>query len=67
VENAVCIECLRCHHRGIIEAEALAHHGLPPDASVAELSRRLVCSACGSHAMRAFRTSLEDAARFLEV
>ena len=62
---AICVECLRCRHRGVLDATVLQHHGLAADVSIAELSRRLVCEACGSKALKAFRAPVNDAKLFL--
>lgn len=64
-ETAICIECLRCQHRGVIERGELAQYGAAPDEPIARLSRRLVCTVCGSKALRAFRAAPADAADFL--
>jgi DNA-directed RNA polymerase subunit RPC12/RpoP len=61
----ICIECLRCRHRGIVDAAILQQHGLSPDVSLTALSRRLVCQACGSKALRANRACLAEASAFL--
>src|SRR5918997_7866 len=56
---SICIECLRCRHRGIVDAWILQQHGLNFDVSLAALSRRLVCQACGSKAVRLTRADRE--------
>jgi hypothetical protein len=61
----ICIECLRCRHRGIVDALTLQQHGLTPDVSLAVLSRRLVCQACGSKAVRVTRGTPDIARAFL--
>lgn len=52
-------------HRAVIEPEQLEAHGLPADVSLALLSRKLVCEACGAHTSRVFRSIAADAERFL--
>jgi len=63
--NVVCAECLRCRHRGVIGQQKLALYGLGPDVTLAELSRRMRCEACGSHAVKLERRSTEDAQAFV--
>ncbi|MFL9826723.1 hypothetical protein [Rhodoplanes sp. SY1] len=64
-DHVVCIECLRCGHRGAIDGTTLAGHGLRPDVSLAELTRALVCQVCGSRATKAFRSEPTEVAGFL--
>ena len=63
--TVVCVECLICQHRAIMGATMLAAVGAPSDVSLVELSRHLVCSICGSRAIRTFRTKLGDVTDFL--
>jgi hypothetical protein len=46
-------------------ANMLAAVGAPPDVSLVELSRHLVCSICGSRAIRAFRIKPGDVTDFV--
>jgi hypothetical protein len=62
----VCAECLRCRHRGALDAAKLTRHALSPDVSMAELSRVVVCDVCGSHAVRLERRMPEEAQAFVE-
>jgi hypothetical protein len=64
-KSVICVECLRCGHRGVLEADVLSRYGVPPDVTLAELSRRLVCEVCGSKALQVFRASPEEADAFL--
>jgi DNA-directed RNA polymerase subunit RPC12/RpoP len=49
------IECLNCGHRGSLEEGELPRYGLSHDSSLVLVTRRLVCTECGSRATRAFR------------
>lgn len=51
----IAIECLNCGHAGSLDERELPQHGLPEDASLVTLTRRLVCQECGSRAVQAFR------------
>jgi hypothetical protein len=56
LETIIKIECLQCGHEGTISESDLIAYGEKPDAPIAALSRRLICTACGSHSFRAYRT-----------
>jgi DNA-directed RNA polymerase subunit RPC12/RpoP len=51
----ISVTCLNCGHAGALDERELPQHGLPEDASLVTLTRRLVCQECGSRAVRAFR------------
>ena len=51
----IAIECLRCGHCGSLAEEALPGFGLPKDASLVLVTKRLTCSECGSKSVRTFR------------
>jgi hypothetical protein len=63
--TVTCVECLRCGHRGAVDADVLRRHGLAPEVGMAELSRSLVCQVCGGRSTRAFRASLSEARTFI--
>jgi hypothetical protein len=65
MSGSICIECLRCRHRGVLEQGQLPNFGEAPDAPLAVLVRRLRCVACGSGSVKAFRSSHDDAHQFL--
>jgi hypothetical protein len=51
----IAVDCLKCGHCGSLSEDALLQYGLPPDAPLATLTKRLTCKECGSRAVRAFR------------
>jgi hypothetical protein len=51
----IAVECLRCGHCSSIPEERLRTFGLNPDAPIAKFIRRLTCTECGSHSVRAYR------------
>ena len=52
----LCVECLSCRHRGVLEASDLKRMtGIEDMSSLASISRKLKCSACRSKAVRVFR------------
>ena len=57
----IAIECLTCGHCTSISEERLKAFGLSPDAPIAKFIRRLTCTECGSHSVRAYRYDLQDA------
>ncbi|RAI42931.1 hypothetical protein [Rhodoplanes roseus] len=61
----VFIECLRCGHRGVIDPDTLARYGMPPEVTLAKLTRALVCQVCGSRATKAFRSDPGEVEVFL--
>jgi hypothetical protein len=65
VKNIICIECLRCGHRAVMDRAVLERYGAPPDVPIARLSRHLVCQVCGARSIRAFRASSEEARAFI--
>jgi hypothetical protein len=57
----IVVECLSCGHCSSIAEERLKAFGLSPDAPIAKFIRRLICTECGSHSVRAYRDDLQDA------
>lgn len=51
----IVLECLNCRHKRIITDEDLKRHGLKPGAPLVTVTKRVVCSECGSHAVKAER------------
>ena len=52
----LCVECLTCRHRAVLEAAVLKHLcGLHDMSPLTTISRRLKCAQCGSKAVRTFR------------
>lgn len=51
----IAIDCLRCGHCTSMAEEKLPDFGLEPRASLVTLSKRLICSQCGSKAVQTFR------------
>lgn len=62
----ICVECLGCRHRAVIDDERLRETGRSSDVSIAELSRSLVCRMCGSRAVLVFRAYGREAQKFLQ-
>jgi hypothetical protein len=56
----IAIECLNCRHRAAVSPESLPRYGLEPDASLVTLTKRLVCTQCGSKAVQAYRCADDD-------
>jgi RNase P subunit RPR2 len=56
----IAIDCLNCGHCSSVSAEKQRYFGLPPDVSLAQLTKRLICKKCGSKAVQAVRY-IEDA------
>ena len=55
MKKRIAVDCLSCGHcRSFVEAE-LEHYGLSRDTSLVVLTKRLVCSECGSRSVLAFR------------
>jgi hypothetical protein len=51
----IAVECLSCGHCSSIPEERLKAFGISPDAPIAKFIRRLTCTECGSHSVRAYR------------
>jgi hypothetical protein len=51
----IAIDCLNCGHTASMAEVELARFGVEPDASLVLVTRKLVCSRCGSKAVRAYR------------
>ena len=51
----IAIDCLQCGHCTSVSQDKLPHFGLQADAPLATLTKRLVCSECGSKSVQAFR------------
>jgi hypothetical protein len=51
----IVLECLTCHHRGIMADRDMEDRGLQPATSLVTLTKRLVCRRCGSRAVKAYR------------
>ena len=51
----IAMDCLKCGHCTSMSEEKLSEFGLAPQASLVLLSRRLICSKCGSKAVQTFR------------
>jgi hypothetical protein len=49
------VKCLNCGHAALIGESDLSRHELPRDVPLVTLTKRLTCSRCGSHAVKAFR------------
>ncbi|SER27133.1 hypothetical protein SAMN05216548_11448 [Faunimonas pinastri] len=60
----ICVECLNCHHKAVMESEYLLSRSarLHPDVSLVHVSRLLKCGDCGSKALKVFRPPDRDAA-----
>ena len=54
-DERIAIDCLNCGHCSSVSAENLRYFGLPPDVSLAQLTKRLICKKCGSKAVQAVR------------
>ncbi len=57
----ICVECLRCGHCSSIREADLEAYGEEPGAPIARFIKRLVCQECGSHSVKAFRMSPQEA------
>jgi hypothetical protein len=56
LEQTIAVECLHCGHRGTLRERDLERYGEVPGAPIAAFVKRLACSECGSHSVRAYRT-----------
>jgi hypothetical protein len=56
LERRIIVQCLHCGHHGALHEDDLARYGESPGAPIVAFVRRLTCSACGSHSVRAYRT-----------
>jgi hypothetical protein len=54
-EPAVTVECLSCHHVGVLTGAALVRRAIAPDTPIAAFIKRLRCSRCGSGSVLASR------------
>ena len=63
----LCVECLACRHRALLQPADLQHGRADTEmTSLAVLTRRLRCSYCGSGAVKALRaTSIADGQAFV--
>ncbi|HWM49529.1 MAG TPA: hypothetical protein VNR11_21730 [Xanthobacteraceae bacterium] len=59
----IVVECLHCGHCGTLREADLARYGERPGAPIASFVKRLTCSECGSHSVRAYRRDLEQTSR----
>jgi len=57
----IAIECLTCGHCASMAEEQLKAFRPKPDTPIAKFIRRLTCTECGSHSVRAWRYELQDA------
>ena len=55
MQNRIAIDCLNCGHSTSLAEDKLEHFGLPHDASLVTLTKKLVCKECGSRSVQAFR------------
>ena len=51
----VAISCLQCDRHTSISEQALEEFGFRPDESLVKVTKKLVCSKCGSKAVSAYR------------
>jgi hypothetical protein len=51
----VAISCLQCNHHTSMSEQALEEFGFRPDESLVKVTKKLVCSKCGSKAVSAYR------------
>jgi RNase P subunit RPR2 len=61
LNTEVVIECLHCGHAARLNESELARYGEAPGASLAALSKRLICKECKSGSVRAYRRVDNDA------
>ena len=54
-KERIAIDCLNCGHCTSVSVEKLPYFGLPHDASLVQLTKRLTCKECGSKAVQAVR------------
>jgi hypothetical protein len=57
----IAIECLTCGHCTSFPEQRLKAFRLSPDTPIAKFIRRLTCTECGSHSVRAWRYDIQDA------
>ena len=60
MSTRIAITCLRCGHRSSVSEERLPAFGLPSDASLVSLTKRLVCKECGSRSVQTYRYGEDD-------
>jgi RNase P subunit RPR2 len=51
----VAVSCLNCNHHASMSEQDLVAMGFREDESLVKVTKRLVCSKCGSKAVQAFR------------
>jgi hypothetical protein len=56
----IALDCLKCGHHASMAEEDLREHGLGPGTSLAILTKRTVCTECGSRAVAAYRYVEDD-------
>jgi DNA-directed RNA polymerase subunit RPC12/RpoP len=56
----IALECLTCGHRASLAEEELPAYGLEPGTSLVTLTKRTVCTKCGSRAVVAYRYVEDD-------
>jgi hypothetical protein len=61
MKTRICVQCLRCGHRGAIAEENLPLYGERPGAPIAAFVKRLTCQECGSRSVKAWRDEPADA------
>ena len=54
-EVRIAIDRLNCGHCTSVSQDKLPYFGLPADAPLATLTKRLVCRECGSKSVQTFR------------
>ena len=59
LDHTIVVECLHCGHRGVLTERDLARHGEEPGTPIVAFVKRLTCSDCGSHSVRAYRSEQE--------
>jgi hypothetical protein len=56
LDHTIIVECLHCGHRGALSERDLARYGEERGAPIVAFVKRLTCSDCGSHSVRAYRS-----------
>jgi len=60
VDEKISVCCMRCRHRGWIDAAALGRLGLKADAPISSFVKRLRCSKCGSGSVMAKKSRADE-------
>ena len=56
----IAIDCLNCSLHGSMAEDDLLAHGLEPGSSLVTLTKRMICTKCGSRAVMAYRYVEDD-------